>query len=133
MKKILRWLAVSLAMVLLSVVNSCRAEEPLRNMPPDSWGGRHAHLGYSAVMGFVGSEVLPNRAAAWGACFGVGVWKEWKDWRHAEPGYRHGLFSRHDLQMDALGCTLGVVGNWGLHFAAGPAGGARISYSWEFK
>lgn len=102
-------------------------------MPPDSWGGRNAHLGYSAVMGVVMPEFLPSRAAGWSTCVTVGVLKEWKDYRKSTPGYRHGLFSRHDLQMDVLGCSLGVAGNWGLHLAAGPSGGPKLVYTWELK
>lgn len=132
LRRILRAPLVALAIFALFAVHSCKAQT-LGNMPPDSWGGRHAHLGYSAIMGAVGPEFIPSRGWAWSACFGVGVWKEWKDWSHPEPGYRHGLFSRHDLLMDGLGCTLGAVGNYGLHLATGPSGGARLVYTWELR
>lgn len=116
----------------LLIVIPCHAQE-LGNMPPDDWGVRHAHLGYSAVMGLVFPEFIPHRGWAWVACEAVGVWKEWKDYRKATPGYRHGLFSRNDLKMDTLGCVGGALGNYGLHLMVGPSGGARIGYSWELK
>ena len=83
----------------------------LANMPPDGWGGRNAHVGYSAVIGAVSNALLPDRPwLASGLCLLVGVVKEAKDYRKGQPGYRHGLFSRNDLKADAAGCALGYLG-----------------------
>lgn len=82
-----------------------------QNMPPDGWGGRNAHVGYSAVIGAVSNALLPDRPwLASGLCLLVGVVKEAKDYRKGQPGYRHGLFSRNDLKADAVGCALGHLG-----------------------
>jgi hypothetical protein len=118
---------------LLALLPTLACGEELGNMPPDNWGGRHAHLGYSAIMGLTFPELLQSRTWGGVACGGIGVWKEWKDYRKQTPGYRHGLFSRNDLKMDALGCGLGLLGNTGMHVVFGPAGGARLGYSWELK
>ena len=87
--------------------------EPVRpgNMPPDGWGGAKAHFGYSAAIGGIGTYLAPEKK--WwvlGGCMAIGVLKEYKDYRKEMPGYRHGLFSRNDLKMDAAGCLAGVGG-----------------------
>jgi hypothetical protein len=103
-------------LLLLSIgVNTYASEEhkpPLiQNMPPDGWGGAKSHFGYSAAIGAFGTAIAPEKK--WwvlGGCLAVGVLKEYKDYRKETPGYRHGLFSRNDLKMDAAGCLAGVGG-----------------------
>ena len=121
----------TLLFVLLVLAAPAWAEDTRLNMPPDGWGGARAHLTYSAGMSLVGSEVLNSRWKGGAACFAVGVLKEWSDYRKETPGYRHGLFSRNDLKMDALGCAIGSLANWGLHVAFEPAGRTTIALNWR--
>ena len=102
----------------------------LGNMPPDNPGGRNAHFQYSALIGIAGSELFPSHPwGAFGACLGIGVLKELKDYRKGQPGYRHGLFSREDLKADAFGCGVGVLGDKGFRAIIGPR---EVKFFWEF-
>jgi hypothetical protein len=107
------WLACA-TLAILPALDARAYDKPepppaLRNMPPDGWGGASAHFGYSAGMGMLGSYVAPKHPwPVFFGCLGVGVMKELRDRDKAPPGFRHGLFSRNDLKMDALGCAAGV-------------------------
>lgn len=102
-------------------------------MPPDDWGGRHAHLTYWSLIGLVGTQFFPeNPYSVASACFAIGVWKEYKDYRKDTPGYKHGLFSRNDLKMDALGCGIGVVSG-GFLIRLREGNGIQVGYLWELK
>ena len=105
-------LCLALAAAPVAATDKPPVQTPaLANMPPDGWGGRNAHVGYSAVIGAVSNALLPDRPwLASGLCLLVGVVKEAKDYRKGQPGYRHGLFSRNDLKADAAGCALGYLG-----------------------
>lgn len=103
----------------------------LLNMPQDNWGGRKAHLIYSAGMGAVGQYAFPRHSwAVFGACTAIGVAKEAYTYKNKpEPGYRHGLFSRNDILADATGCALGVLGVKGIQVYHN---GFRLSYTKDF-
>lgn len=90
------------------------------SMPPDNTGGRKAHIQLSAALG-LGASLLVNeeRSLKLGPC-GVtcqrfalaltpGLLKEIRDYQKGQAGYQHGLFSRKDLQADALGAAMGVL------------------------
>jgi hypothetical protein len=104
----------------------------LPNMPPDNWGGAKAHLAYSTVLGAAGQSMFPRRSLpVFGACLGVGVLHELHDRNQGQPGYKHGLFSRNDLKMNALGCGLGVLGVRGIQ-AYKDGKGFNVLYTREF-
>jgi hypothetical protein len=104
---------------------SAHASEPVM---ADNWGGRNAHLGFSAGIGGVAGLQGLRPTTGLGLCMAVGVAKEIGDYHKPSPGYKHGLFSRRDLVSDAVGCGLGYFVGRGLHLAITP-GGVTVGYA----
>ena len=95
----------------------------LPNMPPDNSGGRSEHLRYFGAIGLAGSLLFPEHPwAVFSGCMAIGVAKEIDDYKHGQPGYRHGLFSRKDLLADAAGCGLGIGLDKGARLMLTPRG-----------
>jgi hypothetical protein len=108
---------------LLACLSSMAFAQGQPNMPPDNVGGRAAHLGYSAAMGAAGHLIWPEHSG-WttAGCVGIGIVKEYRDYRKGQPGYKHGLFSRNDIGADTIGCGIGLAGAAGVRLILRPNG-----------
>lgn len=85
--------------------------------PPDNWGGRNAHIVYSAVLGATLEMSFPrvNPILLGAVCLIPGHLREQR--QSHMPGNR---YSEKDMISNAVGCSLGIGTAYGIRVLFAP-------------